>query len=68
MLTTYVNFLRALVKDEEGASAVEYGLILGLIAVAIVGILVIMGGSLTDIFTTASDELGTAATSSGGGG
>jgi pilus assembly protein Flp/PilA len=68
MLMTYVNFLRALVKDEEGASAVEYGLILGLIAVAIVGILVIMGGSLKDIFGSASDELSTAAGNAGGGG
>jgi pilus assembly protein Flp/PilA len=65
MLMTYVNFLRALVKDEEGASAVEYGLILGLIAVAIVGILVIMGGSLQDIFGNASDELGAAAGNAG---
>lgn len=67
MLMTYVNFLRALVKDEEGASAVEYGLILGLIAVAIVGILLTMGTSLQDIFGAADTELGTAAAGAGGG-
>ena len=66
MLKTYVDFILALVTDEEGASAVEYGLILGLIAVAIVGILVTMGGSLKDIFGAADTELGTAASGTGG--
>ncbi len=51
-----LNFL----KDEEGASAVEYGLIVGLIAVAIVTVLVTMGGGLKGLFTTISDQVTTA--------
>ncbi len=53
MLKQIVNFL----KDEEGASAVEYGLIVGLIAVAVVVILGTMGGGLNTLFTTVSDEV-----------
>lgn len=45
-------------KDEEGASAVEYGLIVGLIAVAIVTILGTMGGGLNALFTTVADKVG----------
>lgn len=53
MLKQILGFL----KDEEGASAVEYGLIVGLIAVAIVVILGTMGGGLNTLFTTVSDEV-----------
>ncbi len=45
--------LLSLGRDEEGASAVEYGLILGLIAVAIIVVLGLLGSGLDDLFTTA---------------
>jgi pilus assembly protein Flp/PilA len=35
-------------RDEEGASAVEYGLVIGLIAVALVVVLGLIGGSTED--------------------
>ena len=53
MLKQIIHFL----KDEEGASAVEYGLIVGLIAVAVVVILGTMGGKLGGLFTTVSDKI-----------
>ena len=53
MLKQVLDFL----KDEEGASAVEYGLIVGLIAVAVVVILGTMGGGLNTLFTTVSNEV-----------
>ncbi len=34
---TFFNNLRALARDERGVTALEYGLIAGLVAVAIVG-------------------------------
>lgn len=37
-------------KDEEGATAIEYGLIAALIAVAIIGTLGLLGGSLSGMF------------------
>lgn len=39
-----INSLMKLLRDEEGASAIEYGLIVGLIAVALVAALTILGG------------------------
>lgn len=53
--------ITSFLKDEEGASAVEYGLIVGLIAVAVVTIMITMGGDLETLFTAASDQIGTAA-------
>lgn len=44
-------------KDEEGATAIEYALIAGLIAVAIIAALSALGGSITDIFTKISNVL-----------
>lgn len=49
MLQKIMNFVR----DEEGASAVEYGLIIGLIAVALVIILASMGTGLKAKFQAA---------------
>ncbi|MGY4748911.1 Flp family type IVb pilin [Pannonibacter sp. Q-1] len=47
-------------KDESGATAIEYGLIAGLISVVIVGILQLTGGSLTAVFTRVNTALQTA--------
>jgi pilus assembly protein Flp/PilA len=44
-------------KDESGASAVEYGLLVALIAVAIIGAVSLVGTNLTNVFTGASDKL-----------
>lgn len=57
--------ITAFLKDEEGASAVEYGLIVGLIAVAVVTILSTMGGQLEGLFTKVSDEIPTTETGTG---
>lgn len=45
MLNVYVEYLKTFFKDEEGASAVEYGLIVGLIAVVLIAVLVAIGGT-----------------------
>ena len=37
-------------KDEEGATAVEYGLMVALIAAVIVGAVTILGGNTRDTF------------------
>jgi pilus assembly protein Flp/PilA len=70
-MSTYVSvlfaYLQALVRDEEGASAVEYGLILGLIAVAIVFVLLLMKDNLILLFQGANEGLGEAAGGAGGG-
>ena len=45
------------VKDESGATAIEYGLIAMLISVAIIGILTSIGGNLKTTFTTVNSAL-----------
>ncbi|TFH42822.1 MAG: Flp family type IVb pilin [Lysobacterales bacterium] len=56
MLTHVNNFYR----DEEGATAIEYGLIAALVSVAAITALTAMGNSLTSIFTYVSDSLNSA--------
>ncbi|SEQ57001.1 pilus assembly protein Flp/PilA [Solimonas aquatica] len=55
MLKKLWRFLR----DEEGASAVEYGLIVGLIAIAIVAILILIGPRLSAVYSKVYDSLPT---------
>ncbi|MEN8659936.1 Flp family type IVb pilin [Marivita sp.] len=45
------------INDESGATAIEYGLIAGLIAVAIVAVLNTVGGNLLTTFTAISNAL-----------
>lgn len=44
-------------KDESGATAIEYGLIAGLISVAIIGVVLILGEDLRDTFQAIVDQL-----------
>ena len=48
-------------RDEKGATAVEYGLMVGLIAVVIIGAVVFLGKELDGLFT----EIGTALSTAG---
>lgn len=45
-------------KDEEGATAIEYGLIAGLIAVVLVTVLTNLGTTIRDTFQTILTALG----------
>ncbi len=47
--------------DDSGTTAIEYGLIAGLVAVAIIGALLALGGSLEGLFTTVGGHVDTAA-------
>lgn len=44
-------------KDEDGATAIEYGLIAALIAVAIIAAVRTLGTTLSGTFTSVSDNL-----------
>lgn len=61
------NFIKNFLQDEEGATAIEYGLIAGLISVAIIAVLTSMGTSLNGLFTKISTALGLAAAAPAGG-
>jgi pilus assembly protein Flp/PilA len=49
--------IKAFMKDESGATAIEYGLIASLVAVAIVGALSTLGGGLSTMFGTVNSDL-----------
>ena len=46
-----------LFKNEDGATAIEYGLIAALISIAAVTIMSTVGSNLTSVFTTVASDL-----------
>ena len=57
--------LKAFLKDESGATMIEYGLVAALVSVAAIIALQILGGQLQGIFNTVSSYLSAAATGGG---
>ena len=49
--------LRDFFKDESGASAVEYGLLVALIAVVIIGAVTTLGTTISGIFSNTASQL-----------
>lgn len=56
-----MKIFQDLLKDESGATAIEYGLIAALVSVAIITILGTLGDNLNATFTSVSEGLGGAA-------
>ena len=56
--TVLKAWLMARTKTERGATMVEYVLILALIAIAVIGIVTLLGGSVSKKFSQASSGLG----------
>jgi len=54
---TFINKLKSFAMEESGATAIEYGLIAGLVSVAAIGAFTAMGTSLDGLFTFVSQEL-----------
>jgi pilus assembly protein Flp/PilA len=52
--------LKRFLKNEDGATAIEYGLIAALIGVAIIGAVSAVGGSLQDTFDSVTAGLNSA--------
>ena len=52
-----VSTFRNLIADESGATAIEYGLIAALVAVALITALTNMGGGLNNKFIKITNEL-----------
>ena len=50
--------LKRLLTDETGATAIEYGLIVALIAIAIIAAMQSVGGSLTNTMDVATKGMG----------
>jgi pilus assembly protein Flp/PilA len=52
-----LRFFRKLRKDENGATAIEYGLIAGLISVVIISAVGLVGSNLSGVFNYIAEEL-----------
>lgn len=61
------NFIKNFANDESGATAIEYGLIAALIAVAIIGAVSALGGKLKTTFESVTGGMTPASGGSTGG-
>lgn len=55
-----MTFFKNLLRDEQGATAIEYGLIAALIAVAAITAMTAVGGEISTTFNTVDSQLTTA--------
>jgi pilus assembly protein Flp/PilA len=53
-----MKFFNKMLRDEQGATAIEYGLIAALIAVAAITAMQSLGNQLSTTFTTVSTKMG----------
>ena len=56
-LLTLAAFAKDRMRKEDGATAVEYGLLVGLIAVVIIAAVLALGNKLNGLFTSISNAL-----------
>ncbi|MEH7480149.1 Flp family type IVb pilin [Neobacillus drentensis] len=49
--------MKALLTEEQGQGMTEYGLVLGVIAVAVVGVLALLRGQILEMFTSVTDAI-----------
>ncbi len=57
MFTSLVSTARALKSDQRGISALEYGLLAGLIAVVLIGVLTTFGQDVANLFNHVSADV-----------
>lgn len=60
-MTAISRQVRLRCSSDRGASMVEYGLLVGLIAIVAIVAIETLSGGVTDIFTAAGDEMSCAA-------
>ena len=52
-----MKFFNKMLRDEQGATAIEYGLIAAIIAVAAITYMISLGDTLGNTFNEVSDEM-----------
>lgn len=58
-MKTYLQKIMAFINDEEGAAAIEYALLLVMVAVAIIGVAVSLGPKIAAVFTSVDTAMTT---------
>ena len=64
-MNTFRNCAKRLQRDESGATAIEYGLIMGLMAVALIGAIGATGSSTGDKWEGVANKVGDAMENAG---
>ncbi|MEG8098919.1 Flp family type IVb pilin [Candidatus Liberibacter brunswickensis] len=54
-----VSYFKTFLKDNSGATAIEYGLLASLVALAIIGAVTSLGGKLNEVFSSIAGKLPT---------
>jgi pilus assembly protein Flp/PilA len=67
-MNTLMQKLQSFLADEQGATAVEYGLMIALIAAVILGTVQLLGTELNTKFTAVKDAVKNAGSTGGNGG
>ena len=52
--------IKQFLQEEEGQTLVEYGLLISLIALVVIGVLTLLGSKIKNTFNTASASMNTA--------
>ncbi|OXI78181.1 Flp family type IVb pilin [Burkholderia sp. AU33423] len=59
-MSKFIQQASRFIRDEDGVTAIEYGLIAALIAIGIIGALTTVGQDLKTVFKTIADDLDSA--------
>ena len=60
MLNSFIDYITMLVvrvRHEEGQTMAEYGILLGVIALVVVAVALLLGSSISTLFTSVSSHL-----------
>ncbi len=57
MIANFTRFTKSLSKNQDGATAIEYGLIAALIAVVIITAITLVGTDLSNMFNTVNNSI-----------
>lgn len=56
-MSKFISAVKTFVADEDGVTALEYGMIAALIGAVIVGVVTTLGSKINSAFTAISDKL-----------
>lgn len=65
-MSTITSAIKTFVTDENGVTAIEYGLIAALVGIALAGAAEALGADITALFTKIGEELNPTPPASGG--
>lgn len=57
MLRKIMNFISGNLKNEKGQGMVEYALIIGLVSIAVIAVLLLLGPEISRLFQEVVDQL-----------